>query len=135
MSENPEQAAEVEQLRDAAETDGPWSPWLDMRSTDRLIAVIDQTEGADMSDHIDRDELEAEIERLAVENARLREKVETLTTGQRGGKWMDPEGDYWRDYWRNRAMKAEEQGRAYRNFRSATETAYALLNPTEGDRE
>lgn len=74
-------------------------------------------------------DLLAEVERLTVENARLREEVDARTTGQRGGEWVDPEGDYWRDYWRDRAMKAEEQGRAYRNFRSATEAAYELLNP------
>ena len=39
----------------------------------------------------------AEVDRLAAENARLREEVDARTTGQRDGKWADPEGDYWRD--------------------------------------
>ena len=80
-------------------------------------------------------DLLAEVERLTVENARLREEVDTRRTGKRGGDWVDPEGDYWRDYWRDRTMRAEEWGRAYHNFRSATETAYALLNPTEGEND
>ena len=78
-----------------------------------------------MSDHIDRDELEAEIERLTVENARLREEVDTRTTGQRGGEWVDPEGDYWRDYWHDRAMKAEDRERIASNALEALLEALA----------